>query len=139
MASAVVTSLPGQQPPAAGEFQQPSNIPQAVSTSSNSAWRSSGSIGPFFGVISVLAVLAILSCILGRICSRRAVAPPNTFNHKGCLGWVKRRIRRSKWCRGGDVEMGVNKVMALGDQDKQDGNNKVKDNDQVDQKLPPPA
>ncbi|KAF2325504.1 hypothetical protein GH714_029628 [Hevea brasiliensis] len=68
-----------------------------------------GSIGPFFGVISVLAVLAILSCILGRICSRRAVAPPNTFNHKGCLGWVKRRIRRSKWCRGGDVEMGVNK------------------------------
>ncbi|OAY50206.1 uncharacterized protein LOC110614252 [Manihot esculenta] len=134
MASAAITSLPGQQPPAAGDFQQPS-IPQVVSTSSNSA-HSSGSIGPFFGVISVLAFLAILSCVVGRICSRRAVAPLATFNGRGCLRWVKRR--RSQWCRGGDAEMGANKVMAIGNQEKKDGN-KVKESDEVDQQLPPQA
>ncbi|KDP20062.1 hypothetical protein JCGZ_05831 [Jatropha curcas] len=112
--ASVIQSLPGQQPPPmAGEIEQPA--------SSSSSWHSSGSIGPFFGVISVLAVLAILSCILGRVCSRRAVAPPppqldNRFKHRGYLGWWMKR--KNRWCRGGDVEVGANnKVMALGDQD----------------------
>ncbi|EEF50671.1 uncharacterized protein LOC8264556 [Ricinus communis] len=120
MASAVVTSLPGQQP-----IEQPINdIPQAAvsSTGSNANWHSSsGSIGPFFGVISVLTVLAILSCILGRVCSRRAEAavggggPVGAIKHRDYFGWMK---RKSRWCRGGDVEVGA-KVMAL-DQEKQD-------------------
>ncbi|KAJ9174106.1 hypothetical protein P3X46_017169 [Hevea brasiliensis] len=128
MASAAITSSPGQQPPADGEIQQPS-VPVAVSASS-SAWHSSGSIGPFFGVISVLAVLAILSCFVGRICSRRAVAPPpDNIKHRGYLGWMK---RRSRWCWGGDVEVGANKVMAFG------GDHQAKDGE-VDQQLPPTA
>lgn len=131
MSSAVITSLPGQQPPAAGEIQQPS-VPQAVSASS-SARHSSGSIGPFFGVISVLAVLAILSCVLGRICSRRAMAPPPAnVKYRGYLGWMKRRIR---WRRGGDVEVGANKVMAVGG----DHQGKQAEHVEVDQQLPPTA
>ncbi|XP_050236229.1 uncharacterized protein LOC126686227 [Mercurialis annua] len=124
--ASVITSLPGQQPPAmAGQIeQQPSNyIPQAVSSTSGANWHSSsGSIGPFFGVISVLVVLAILSCILGRVCSRRVeaaaagVRPSETAaTRRGYFGWMK---RKSRWCRGGDVEVGA-KVVALGHHEKQ--------------------
>ncbi|CAE5964077.1 unnamed protein product [Arabidopsis arenosa] len=73
---------------------------------------SSGSIGPFFAVISVLVVLAVLSCFLGRICARRRqrtvlvaeVNPLEMIKSGGLLGWLKRKWRR---CLAGDVEAGA--------------------------------
>ncbi|KAL1216798.1 hypothetical protein V5N11_025290 [Cardamine amara subsp. amara] len=73
---------------------------------------SSGSIGPFFAVISVLVVLAVLSCFLGRICARRRqrtvlvaeVNPLEMIKSGGVLGWLRRKWRR---CLAGDVEAGA--------------------------------
>lgn len=70
---------------------------------------SSGSIGPFFAVISVLVVLAVLSCFLGRICARRRqstvlvaeVNPLEMIKSGGLLGWLRRKWRR---CLAGDIE-----------------------------------
>ncbi|KAL5818051.1 hypothetical protein ACOSQ3_026429 [Xanthoceras sorbifolium] len=102
--------LPNQQQPVEGEVEPNS---QGVPTAGSS---SSGSIGPFFAVISVLTVLAIISCVLGRYCRRGGVGvvaetPLDSIKGGGCLGWVKRRWRR---CMAGEVEAGA-KVMAFGD------------------------
>ncbi|WCJ22028.1 hypothetical protein M5689_004134 [Euphorbia peplus] len=131
MASAA-TSLPGQQPlAAAGQIVQPNiNIPQAqaVPSTSYSNWHSSGSIGPFFGVISVLAVLAILSCILGRVCTGGARAPLHNVKFRGYTypRWMR---RKGPWSRGGgDVELGA-KAIALGHQQEKQGGDDVKAKD----------
>ncbi|CAK7323155.1 unnamed protein product [Dovyalis caffra] len=114
--ASVISSLPGQQQPV-GEMEQPN--PQAVS--SGTAWHSSsGSIGPFFAVISVLAVLAIFSCILGRICTRNEVTSLDTMKHRGCFGWLRWKCRR---CMTGDVEVGA-KVMAFGEDQRFEGKDK---------------
>jgi hypothetical protein len=85
--------------------------PEAVPSSS--AWHSSGSIGPFFAVISVLALLAILSCVLGRMCTRGggsgAVTPVECVRDRGFFGWVRRKFRR---CMVGAAEGGA-KMMAF--------------------------
>ncbi|KAJ4713308.1 Alpha-protein kinase 1-like, partial [Melia azedarach] len=102
MASAA-SLLPQQQQQGEAEAN-----PEAVSRSA-----SSGSIGPFFAVISVLAVLAIISCVLGRICSRRRAveSPLESIKYRGCWGWFRRRCRR---CMAGEVEAGA-RVMACGE------------------------
>nr|GMC60222.1 transmembrane protein [Ipomoea batatas] len=70
---------------------------QVVASSTSQDWHSSGSIRPFFAVISVLTLLAILSCILGRICRNRrrqlssSTPPPlDCVKQKGCHGWMRR-------------------------------------------------
>lgn len=73
------------------------------------AWKSSGSIGPFFAVISVLTLLSVLSCYLGRICSRRSEETP--LQNGNCLSFLKRKLQRP--CVE-DVEFGV-KGMESGD------------------------
>lgn len=113
--ASVFSALPGQQQPA-GEIEQPN--PQAVS-SNNGSHYSSGSIGPFFAVISVLAVLSILACIMGRLCTSGEVSPLDNIRYRGCLGLVKRKWR---WCKSGDVEVGA-KVMGW-DEERQDGKTK---------------
>lgn len=71
--------------------------------------NSSGSIGPFFAVMSVLMVLALVSCVAGRIYSRRqALTPLDSIKHRGCWAWMKGRCRGQ--CVGGDVEAGAAKV-----------------------------
>lgn len=93
------TSLPQDQ-----QQQQDQAVPNADESVPNSTWHySSGSIGPFFAVISVLAVLAILSCILGRICSRRSSRPLENINNRGLFGWVKRKWGKCIGC--GHVEV----------------------------------
>ncbi|CAN6802098.1 unnamed protein product [Brassica oleracea] len=70
---------------------------------------STGSIGPFFAVISVLVVLAVLSCFLGWVCAHRrqrtalvAEANPLEMIHSGgLLWWVRRKWKR---CLDRDVE-----------------------------------
>ena len=93
-----------------------SSSSQATGTSSSS----SGSIGPFFVVISVLTFLAIVSCVLGRICIRRRMAVPvtplDTIKHGGWLGWLKRKCR---YCMSGEVEVGA-KVMSFGEDKNND-------------------
>ncbi|KAK4350405.1 hypothetical protein RND71_029718 [Anisodus tanguticus] len=83
-----------QQPPQQQQQQQPQQLvlyPEAVP---NSVWHSSGSIGPFFAVISVLTVLAILSCIVGRYCTNRKPATPlDSIKQRDCgFGWVKGKL-----------------------------------------------
>ncbi|XP_030940931.1 uncharacterized protein LOC126703243 [Quercus robur] len=99
-------SLPMQQQPAGETLTyNPVAVPN-----NNAAWSSSGSIGPFFAVMSVLTVLAILSCLLGRMCTKEAVTPLESIKDSGCLGWVKRKCRQSMSC---DVKVGM-KMMAFG-------------------------
>ncbi|KAG9152443.1 hypothetical protein Leryth_015840 [Lithospermum erythrorhizon] len=72
--------------------------PEAVS--SNSWHYSSGSMGPFFAVMSVLMILSVISCIIPRFCKGRKVptssvsSPLNKIMDRGCLGWI-----RGKWFR----------------------------------------
>lgn len=85
---------------------------------------SSGSIGPFFGVISVLMILAILSCVLGRILAGQPIGSLETTIEQRCswFRWVKRKC---SWrCIGNDVETGSRAVVTkveTGDAKAQDG------------------
>ncbi|KAL8261245.1 hypothetical protein R6Q59_025294 [Mikania micrantha] len=60
----------------------------------------SGSIGPFVAVMSILMVVVILSCIAGRIYSKRAMEEPldRVIKRRDCFGWLKGRLW---WCGGG--------------------------------------
>ncbi|KAE9601883.1 hypothetical protein Lal_00040906 [Lupinus albus] len=91
---------------------EPEQQQQATSeaVSSSSAWKSSGSVGPFFAVISVLTVFAVISCYLSRRCrnTSRAPTPLESITGRGCFGWVK-RVSRKCICTK-DVEVGA-KVM----------------------------
>ncbi|KHN15171.1 hypothetical protein glysoja_011789 [Glycine soja] len=53
--------------------QQQQAEPEAVAVPSPSAWKSSGSFGPFFAVITVFIILSVLSCYLGRKWNRRPI------------------------------------------------------------------
>ncbi|GAB4824942.1 hypothetical protein Ancab_007814 [Ancistrocladus abbreviatus] len=108
MASTAASLLPQQQ-------QQPQEaVPGAEVTvsSSTGAWNKSGSIGPFLAVMSVLIVLAIVSCVVGRICVGRPAArtPLESIKSKDHFGWLRHRLWKCK--AGRDVEMGGGKVAA---------------------------
>lgn len=95
-------SLPEQQQP--GETLMSNPEAASTSSSSSSAWHSSGSLGPFFAVMSVLTVIAIISCVLGKRCTKRAASPTEiSMGDTDWFGWVKRKCRR---CISGDVEIG---------------------------------
>ncbi|KAG4155254.1 hypothetical protein ERO13_D03G100500v2 [Gossypium hirsutum] len=91
----------------------------AVGSSTTSS-PSSGSLGPFFAVISVLTFLAVVSCVVGRICVRRrtkgaavvAITPLDTIKHGGWLGWLKLRCGG---CMAGEVVEAGAKVMSFGE------------------------
>ncbi|KAK2367948.1 hypothetical protein QL285_081189 [Trifolium repens] len=123
MATATFSSLlqPEQQQLSSGEESK------ITPPSSSSAWQSSGSIGPFFAVIIVLTILAVLSCYLRRMCNRRELTPLESIKGRGCFGWLKRRCRD---CIGRDVEIGGvgAKVMVCDDQEEEN-DCKVKDGD----------
>ncbi|KAK3040202.1 hypothetical protein RJ639_028914 [Escallonia herrerae] len=94
------SSLPEEQP----LLDQPVTSPGGVSSA---AWHSSGSIGPFFAVKSVLTVLAIISCVIGRICRSRTASPLESVKDRGCCGWVKLKFGRCM--AAGDAELGDQK------------------------------
>ncbi|KAL5723488.1 hypothetical protein ACHQM5_006884 [Ranunculus cassubicifolius] len=85
------TPLPDQQ-------EQPEQVlyPQANP-------RSSGSVGPFLAVISVLAVITVLSCVLGRFFSRR-IGNPVRINYRDSCWWVRRRFC---CCVSDELQLGV--------------------------------
>lgn len=88
--------------------------------SSTTSSSSSGSLGPFFAVISVLTFLAVVSCAVGRICVRRrtkgtavvAITPLDTIKHGGWLGRLKLRCGG---CMAGEVVEAGAKVMSFGE------------------------
>lgn len=86
---ATATPLPDEQQP------QQVLVP-STSQDGGGNWHSSGSIAPFFAVISVLTVLAILSCVVGRICRNRRRQLPSTtppldcVKQRGCRAWMRR-------------------------------------------------
>ncbi|XP_022137289.1 uncharacterized protein LOC111008787 [Momordica charantia] len=84
-------------------------LPDQQQTPAGGGGQSSGSIGPFFAVISVLTLLSILSCFLGRICSRGSEETP--LQSRNCLRSLKGQLQRR--CVK-DVEVGV-KGIDLGD------------------------
>ncbi|KAF7806312.1 putative calcium-binding protein CML15 [Senna tora] len=93
--------------------------PEAVPTAS--AWKSSGSIGPFFAVISVLTILAFLSCYLSRIWKRRRpLTPLECIENQGCFGSLNLMCRRC--CT--HVSVGNNKTNPIHNNDQA---NKVTD------------
>ncbi|XP_027368804.1 uncharacterized protein LOC113874790 [Abrus precatorius] len=75
--------------------------PEAVPSSS--AWQSSGSVGPFFVVMTVLIIVALLSCYLGRRWNPRATTPLESIRGRGFFGWLK-RVCRERFAK--DVEVG---------------------------------
>jgi len=84
--------------------EQQQGEPEAVPiTTGSSAWKSSGSVGPFFAVMSVLVILAVLSCYLGRRWNRRPKTPLESIRGRGFLGWLKRVCRERI---GHDIEVG---------------------------------
>ncbi|XP_024973411.1 uncharacterized protein LOC112511834 [Cynara cardunculus var. scolymus] len=89
MATTLSTPLPQEQEPMVQDGQ---------------AVQSSGSIGPFFAVMSVMMVIVILSCVVGRIYSRReAEAPLDTvLKRRDYFGWLKGRLGRWWSAHGGD-------------------------------------
>ncbi|XP_040997216.1 uncharacterized protein LOC121243202 [Juglans microcarpa x Juglans regia] len=119
-------SLPEQQQPAGETLMTPEVA--SSSSSSSSAWHSSGSLGPFFVVMSVLTVLAIISCLLGKRCTKRAASPMESIGDRDFFGWVKRKCRPR--CISGDVEIGA-KIMGFG---KEKNGVNVKDGEN---QLPP--
>ena len=59
---------------------------------------------PFFAVISVVLVLAVVSCLLGRFCIAKEETPLETVKYRGsCLARLKNRFRR---CFSRDVHGG---------------------------------
>ncbi|KAK7330225.1 hypothetical protein VNO77_24413 [Canavalia gladiata] len=98
---------------------------EAVPIGSSSSWQSSGSVGPFFAVMSVLIILAVLSCYLGRRWNRRAPTPLESIRGRGFFGWL-RRVCRERIAK--DVEVGgVGAKVMVCDHDEIDC--KVKDGD----------
>ncbi|XP_075106830.1 uncharacterized protein LOC142179845 [Nicotiana tabacum] len=93
MANTASTIWPNEQQPMEQQQlpQQSVPYPEVVP---NSAWQSSGSIGPFFAVISVLTVLAILSCIVGRFCmNRKPVTPLDSIKgERDWCGWLRGKL-----------------------------------------------
>ncbi|TKY54964.1 hypothetical protein E2542_SST19378 [Spatholobus suberectus] len=77
--------------------------PEAVPSTNNSPWQSSRSVGPFFAVMSVLIILAVLSCYLGRKWNRRPKTPLESIRGRGLFGWLK-RVFRERIAK--DVEVG---------------------------------
>ena len=120
-----ISSLPlqGQGQGDMGSSSLAAGAAAAASSSSSSTTSTSGSIGPFFAVISVLTFLAIASCVVGRICIRRrcqtmtavpvVVTPLDTIKHGRWLCWLKLKCRHC--ITAGDVvEVGGGaKVMSL--------------------------
>lgn len=118
-----------QQP----EQQQADPEAVPISTASTSAWQSSGSVGPFFAVMSVLLILAVVSCYLGRKWNRRPKTPLESIRGRGLLGWLKRSLseRIAK-----DVEVGgVGAKVMVCDHEEID-HCQIKDGE-VDQQNPP--
>lgn len=66
---------------------------QLVPVSTRHGSSGSGSIGPFFAVMSVIIILSALSCIFGRYCASWSEGPDAWYD---CLGWARRR-----WGGGG--------------------------------------
>ncbi|ESQ27758.1 hypothetical protein EUTSA_v10019432mg [Eutrema salsugineum] len=101
-----------QQPLGSNEMEPIATNANLIAAPNGPNHYSSGSIGPFFAVISVLVVLAVLSCFLGRICARRRQStvlvaeanPLEMIKSGGLLGYLRRKWRR---CLAGDVEAGA--------------------------------
>ncbi|KRH56722.2 LOW QUALITY PROTEIN: hypothetical protein GLYMA_05G015600v4 [Glycine max] len=84
--------------------QQQQAEPEAVAVPSPSAWKSSGSFGPFFAVITVFIILSVLSCYLGRNGTEgRSKTPLESIRGSGFFEWLKRVLRERI---GKDVEVG---------------------------------
>ncbi|KAG9450025.1 hypothetical protein H6P81_009990 [Aristolochia fimbriata] len=111
------------------EQQQQQQQQQAAfyqQASSNGYYHASGSVGPFFAMFSVVMVLAAISCLIGRVYSRRLESTDTNYDCSschwgrlctlrpmglnfsyGCMEWLRSRCR---CCMGRDVEVG-SKVM----------------------------
>ncbi|CAF2199573.1 hypothetical protein BRARA_G03212 [Brassica rapa] len=116
-----------QQPLVSNEIEPTATNANLVAAPNGPNHYSSGSIGPFFAVISVLVVLAVLSCFLGRICARRRrqrsgvvaeVNPLEMIKSRGPLGWLRRKWTR---CLTGDVEAGAKVTDCTGKETPKDG------------------
>ncbi|XP_021730713.1 uncharacterized protein LOC110697637 [Chenopodium quinoa] len=101
-----ISNLPNQEQP-----QMQGDVPYTQVVPNNNVWRNNnnnnnnnkGSIGPFFAVMSVLAVLAIISCLVGRFWLGKEETPLESIKYRGsCFGWVRRRCRWP-FARGADV------------------------------------
>ncbi|XP_062115040.1 uncharacterized protein LOC133829187 [Humulus lupulus] len=132
MASAAL--LPNNQQQQQSEVGQqgafPNNNRGDQASSTTIASVSFGSIGPFFAVISVLLVLTVLSCYLGRTYGRRwAAAPLEKIDLGGGGGggggcgfysWIK-RLKSRLWMACHEFEVRQNnKKVVLGEDEKSD-------------------
>ncbi|PKA53863.1 hypothetical protein AXF42_Ash011343 [Apostasia shenzhenica] len=72
----------------------PPATPLPVYQAPANSYHSSGSIGPFFAVISVIVVLAALSCVFGRVCASETTESPDSSY--SCLEWMKSHHRKKR-------------------------------------------
>jgi hypothetical protein len=65
-------------------------------------YSSSGSIGTFFGVLTAVLVLTLLSCVFGRVCAAQAEGPDEVYDcTRLARRWSGRRAPRRS---GGGVK-----------------------------------
>ncbi|GMH31585.1 hypothetical protein Nepgr_033429 [Nepenthes gracilis] len=100
--------LPGAQQQPAGD----GGSWNSEAVTSGSTWKNSGSIGPFFAVISVLTLLSVISCVIGRRCVGVPVETPlERIKARGHFGWLRRWFSLCMTHDSG-VEAGGRKVAA---------------------------
>ncbi|KAF3332760.1 hypothetical protein FCM35_KLT02337 [Carex littledalei] len=65
-------------------------VPEYENTVPTPIHHTSGSIGPFFGVLAAILVLTLLSCVIGCVCSAHAQGPDSWYD---CTALARRRRR----------------------------------------------
>lgn len=80
--------------------QQQAALVYQNAVSNNGGSHSNGSVGPVLAVLSVITILGVIACVLGRICAGRLFTADSKYD---CVGWMERRCSS---CLDGDLEGG---------------------------------
>lgn len=80
--------------------QQEAALIYQNAVANNGVSHSSGSVGPVLAVLSVITILGVIACVLGRICAGRLFSANSKYD---CVGWMERRCAS---CLDGDLEGG---------------------------------
>lgn len=80
--------------------QQQAALIYQNAVANNGGSHSNGSVGPVLAVLSVITILGVIACVLGRICAGRLFSANSKYD---CVGWMERRCAS---CIDGDLEGG---------------------------------
>lgn len=82
--------------------------------------RSSGSVAPFFGVLAMIMVLTVVSCIIGRACRSQVEGPDARYDCTKC-GWPGSRWARGRLRGGSGVVREAKAAVAAAESESKEG------------------